>query len=258
MQMSAPVRLRIGYVVQNKPQGQTSLPDIVDKELHESAFNINMMADIEVLSASEAVAKIADLDGLFISGKQQTGDDGDIVSPAEANPVLNVLLRRAVARQVPVLSTSNGFRQMNNALLADSPLTITLPERGASLFVKPASVENSDLNQNPLANKGTAGHSNRVRFETYGVLGKMFPGNHYQQLQIEHRQSLTELSPQLVPEAYTENNQVVAYSLASKKSFYLAVNWKLHANEQRIFLNQQLIKSFVLACRKFAKRSDSK
>lgn len=51
-------------------------------------------------------------------------------------------------------------------------------------------------------------------------------------------------------EAETEKREIVAFSLASKNSFYLAVKWQFQVNKQRLILNQQMIKNFTLSCRK--------
>lgn len=243
MQMSAAVKLRIGFIVQNKNQKHNKLSSMISSSLNESAFNINMVADVEVLSAEEALAVIDELDGLFISGKQVLYGKEFLIKPSETEPELNTLLQQAVEQKIPVLSTSNGFMQMNNALLNCSS------KNSDQITSKSVCIQKENWKQSSLNSKSI----NTVKFVSSGMLARMFPGSHYQQINIDDQQVLNHLSPLLTPEGHVDNQTVVAFSLANKNSFYLAVNWKLHINEQRIFLNQQLIKSFILACRKFNK-----
>lgn len=263
MQMSAPVKLRIGFVVQKISKKNGIYSSIVGDELSESAFDINLIADIEVLCAKEALAKISTFDGLFISGKHQ--ENSSQVCPAVCDEDLHLLLQQAVKNKLPVLSTSNGFIEMNHALLnktgSDEQLnSIGQVTNKSSLFVSPIRNDKLCFNHqstctNP-SNKLTDQNILTVKFEPYGLLNKMFPGKPNQFIQLETGQHLYELSPLLVAEAYANNDSsqsIVAYSLANKKSFYLAVNWQLQKNKDKVFINQQLVKSFILACRKYSK-----
>jgi len=257
IQKNSAEKLRIGFIVQNKSNQASKLSSILTRGLFEYAHSINMSADIKVLSAKEALAKLSELDGLFISGKHVFSQRNHIL-PAEQCASLAALLVQAVADKMPVLSTSNGFAQMNNALLTNAGVISTKPTTFSPFFVKAVPVISLQSRQGSRAGfkvrESTDKKVMTVEFKTYGLLGRMLPGNHHQHIQLENKQAINKLSTQLVAEAFDGNDAIVAFSLASKESYYLAVNWKFVENKSRSFLNGPLIKSFVLASRKFNKK----
>jgi gamma-glutamyl-gamma-aminobutyrate hydrolase PuuD len=259
---STPVKLRIGFIVQNKIKNIEKLSSVVSNELYWSSINIHLFASVEVLSASEALNVISELDGLFISGKLKITGENISILPAEIDSQLDTLLQQAIINQLPVLSTSNSFSLMNHAAFAnatlgcDKAIKSTLNERKvntlSSLFVHPSQALENNVIDVTERNKTKLTRICGVKLQPNGVLAKMSSGNYYHKLHI-NEQELAALSSLLVVEAYTDDNVVAAFSLASKQSFYVAVNWKLEGNEQLLFFNQQLTKSFILACRKFKK-----
>jgi len=259
---STPVKLRIGFIIQNKFKNIEKLSSVISNELYWSSINIHLFASVEILSASEALNIIDDLDGLFISGKLQITGDNISILPAEIDSQLDTLLQQAIINQLPVLSTSNGFSHMNHAAFANATLGCENAIESvmneskintlSSLFVHPISAKEKNVTDVTGRNKAKLTRFCGVKFQPNGLLVKMCPDNHYQKLHI-NEQEIAALSSLLVVEAYTDDNAVAAFSIASKQSFYLAVNWKLEGNEQLLFFNQQFTKNFILACRKYKK-----
>lgn len=68
LQKNALIKLRIGFIVQNKAQQSTQLSSTLYRGLYEYAHSVQMKAVIKVFSAEEALVKLTELDGLFISG----------------------------------------------------------------------------------------------------------------------------------------------------------------------------------------------
>lgn len=252
IQRNAAVKLRIGFIVQNKAEKSPKLSSILRHGLLEYARFIQMKADIKVFTAEEALVRFTELDGLFISGKQHLLDKTLSVLPAERSDSLVTLLRQAVSHKVPVLSTSNGFAQMNNALLSDVTPICAKSTGFTPFFVKAVARKQTPMRGVEKSNS-VVKNAMMVKLKTYGVLGRLFPGNHYQRIQLNDKQVIRTLSTQLVPEAFDDNDAIAAFSLASKESYYLAVNWKFDENKQRHLLHAPVLKSFVIACRKFNK-----
>lgn len=236
MHNCVPVKLCIGFIVQNINTTHSQLSPFIKKELDDVALLLSMTANIKLLSAAEALDDFSIIDGLFISGKHNHTDDNYFISSAEKDNNLAELLAMAISEKIPVLGNSYGFEQMNNSFINTESLASFTPK--------------VDM----LFNSSTKG----IVFNTYGLLGRMFPGRHYQKIQIDPIPEISALSSLMKIEAKTEDNEVVAFSLASKDSFYLAIKWQFQLNEQRLILNQQIIKSFTIACRKKTKKQSIK
>ena len=190
-------------------------------------------------------------DGIILTGAhsniephhygQAPDDPASLRDPARDATTLP-LLKGALARRIPLFAICRGFQETNVALGG------TLHQ---SIHAVPGFNDHREDKQAPI--EVQYGPAHPVRAVADGVLEHIV-GCAEWQVNTVHGQGVAVLADQLVAEAHAPDGVIEAFSLASKRSYLIGVQWHPEWDAVNNPVSVRLYSAFADACRQYAHR----
>jgi len=166
---------------------------------------------------------LSSLDGLMVTGSPSNVDPSHYGGPParegnEADPARDAttlpLIRRALARGVPILCICRGLQELNVAL-------------GGSLHQHvhevPGRIDHRSDRSKPLRERYGLAHE--IRLTPSGKLQSLFEGAERIEVNSLHGQSIDRVADRLLVEASADDGTIEAVSVRDAHDFALAVQW---------------------------------
>ncbi len=146
------------------------------------------------------------------------------------------IIKESIKRKIPILGICRGFQEINVAL-------------GGKLHQSVHQVDKLNDHREPETDDLDIryGPKHNINFVDGGKIHKLF-GKLSWQVNSLHDQGIKVLADSLVPEAYSPDGLIEAFSLDSDKQFLLATQWHIEWNSSNDACSISILKDFERAC----------
>jgi putative glutamine amidotransferase len=239
----------VGITACLRPQADSSFHAVQDKYVDAAVLGAGgVPVLIPAIGDRLRIEALLDrLDGVLVTGSPSNVDPGHYGGPPprpdnEADPARDAttlpLIRRAIARGVPLLAICRGIQELNVALGG------TLHQHVHEL---PGRRDHRSDKSKPYAGRYDPVHP--IALTSGGRLQAVMGGAEAIEVNSLHAQGIDRLAPGLVVEALAEDGTIEAVSLPEARGFVLGVQWH---PEWRVLENpwsRRLFAAFAVACR---------